>query len=152
MADGADGVLTWTASTDDHPARVASRRSMEAASRKDKAGWLALYTPDALIEDPVGPSPFDPEGHGHRGHDRMSAFWDATIATTERLDFEITDSFVSGNEVANIGTITAHLSPGTCLRTVGIFVYRVDGSGKISSLRTFWEFDRAMATLTQIET
>lgn len=146
-----EGSMQWNAPFDEHTARVASRRSMEAAARKDKAGWLELYAPDALIEDPVGPSPIDPEGRGHRGHDRLGAFWDGTVATTERLDFEITDSFVSGDEVANVGTIVAHLPGGTRMRTEGIYVYRVDANGKIVSLRTYWEFDRAMGTMTQLD-
>ena len=120
---------------------------MDAVARKDKDGWLALYAADAVVEDPVGPSPFDPQGNGHRGKDRIAAFWDATIATTERLDFEIVDSFASGYEVANVGTITATLPGGHQMRTDGIFVYRVGENGLITSLRAFWEFDRAMATL-----
>jgi len=110
---------------------------MEAAARKDKDGWLALYAGDALVEDPVGPSPIDPEGHGYRGRDRLAAFWDGTIATTERLDFEITDSFVAGLEVANIGTVIAHLPGDMTMRTDGIYVYRIGHGGRISSLRSF---------------
>jgi ketosteroid isomerase-like protein len=146
-----EGSLQWTATTDDHPARIAARRSMEAAARKDKDGWLSLYADDALVEDPVGPSPFDPEGVGHRGHERLAAFWDGTIATTERLDFEITDSFAAGDEVANIGSIVATLPGGLQMRTEGIYVYRVGKDGRITSLRTFWEFDRAMGTLAHGE-
>ena len=121
---------------------------MEAVARKDKDGWLALYTPDTLIEDPVGASPFDPKGEGHRGHDRIAAFWDATIAATERLDFEITASYAAGFEVANHGVITATLPGGQQMRTEGIFVYRVAADGRIASLRAFWEFARAMGTMT----
>lgn len=143
--------MRWTATYDNHPARVASRRSMEMVARRQKQQWLDLYAADALIEDPVGPSPFDPEGAGHRGRDRLSAFWDGTIATTERLDFEITVSYAAGNEVANAGKITAHLPGGVQMHTSGVYVYRVDDDGLIMSLRAFWEFDRAMATMTQAE-
>lgn len=122
---------------------------MEAAARRDRNGWLALYAPDAHLQDPVGPSPIDPDGAGFRGHERLSAFWDGTIATTERLDFEIRQSFVAGDEVANVGTVIAQLPGGVCMRTDGIYVYRVGPDGKIVSLRTYWEFDRAMATLAQ---
>ena len=31
-----------------------------AGGRKDE--WLALFAPDAVVEDPVGPSMLDPEG------------------------------------------------------------------------------------------
>ena len=139
--------MTWNAAYDDHPARIASRRSMETVSRRAKDEWLELYTEDAVIEDPVGPSPFDPEGKGHRGRERMAAFWDGTIATTERLDFEINESYVAGNEVANVGNITAHLPGGVKLQTFGVYIYRVDPDGRINSLRSYWEFDRAMGTV-----
>src|SRR5918996_1408386 len=138
-----EGTMTWNAVFDDHPARVASRKSMETVARRAKDEWLDLYTEDAVVEDPVGPSPFDPEGKGHRGRDRMAAFWDGTIATTERLDFEINESYVAGNEVANVGNITAHLPGGVKLQTFGVYVYRVDPDGRINSLRSYWEFDRA---------
>ena len=34
-----------------------------AAGRKDD--WLALFAPDAIVQDPVGPSRLDPGGHAH---------------------------------------------------------------------------------------
>jgi hypothetical protein len=34
------------------------------------------------------------------------------------------------------------------LQTFGIYVYRVDPDGKINSLKAYWEFDRAMGTVT----
>jgi steroid delta-isomerase len=142
-----DGVLTWNAVFDDHPARVMSRRSIDAVCRKAKDEWLALYAEDALIEDPVGPSPFDPQGHGQKGHERMSAFWDGTIATTERIDFIIDQSYTAGNEVANVGSVIAYLPGGVHLQTFGVYVYRIGAHGLIDSLRTYWDFDRAMGTV-----
>ena len=41
--------MTWNAAYDDHPARIASRRSMETVSRRAKDEWLELYTEDAVI-------------------------------------------------------------------------------------------------------
>lgn len=32
--------------------------------------------PDAVVQDPIGPSPFDPAGDGHRGPEAMRAFWE----------------------------------------------------------------------------
>ena len=51
--------ITWTAPEATHPARTASRRSMDAVSRGAKDEWLALFAEDAVIEDPVGVSMFD---------------------------------------------------------------------------------------------
>jgi ketosteroid isomerase-like protein len=139
--------VDWQAPEGDHPARAASRRSMDAVSRGAKDDWLALFAPDAVVQDPVGPSIFDPEGNGHHGHDGLGAFWDVSIANAERIEFSIRDSFAAGDEVANIGTITSFLPGAQRIDAEGVFVYRVGPDGLIRSLRAFWEFDRAMATL-----
>jgi ketosteroid isomerase-like protein len=123
---------------------------MDAVSRRAKEEWLALFAEDAVIEDPVGVSMFDPTGDGHRGRDAIAAFWDMTIGTTERMAFDIRDSFAAGNEVANVGTITAFLPGGSVVDTEGVFVYRVNEDGLVVSLRAFWETERAMATLRQV--
>jgi steroid delta-isomerase len=139
--------VDWSAPNGDHPARAASRRSMDAVSRGAKDEWLALFAPDAVVEDPVGPSIFDPNGAGHHGPDGLSAFWDATIGNADRIAFSVRDSFAAGDEVANVGTITSFLPDGSRLDAEGVFVYRVGSDGLIRSLRAFWEFERAMATL-----
>jgi steroid delta-isomerase len=135
-------------SEQEHPARAMSKRSMDAVSRHAKDEWLALFHPDAVVEDPVGPSPLDPTGEGHRGHAGIGAFWDATVATIERFEFDIHDSFASGDEVANVATITTHMAGGMTMRTEGVFVYRLGADGLLHSLRAHWEWDRAMATIT----
>ncbi|MFC9761420.1 nuclear transport factor 2 family protein [Rhodococcus jostii] len=132
--------------TTDHPARLAGQASREAASGRRKDEWLALFADDAVVEDPVGPSGFDPEGKGHRGLDAISRFYDMTIATTESLEFLITDSLVCGNENVNIGTIRSTVA-GSRIDAEGVFIYRVNEDGKITSLRAFWEVERAMKTL-----
>ena len=141
--------VTWSGPETTHPARTASRRSMDAVSRGAKEEWLALFAEDGIIEDPVGKSMFDPTGNGHRGRDKISAFWDMTIANVERFEFDIRDSFAAGNECANVGTITTFLPGGSRVDTEGVFVYRVNDDGLILSMRAFWEVERAMATLRQ---
>ncbi|GDY31609.1 nuclear transport factor 2 family protein [Gandjariella thermophila] len=143
--------ITWTATDQEHPARTASRRSMDAVSRGAKEEWLALFAEDGVVEDPVGPSMFDPDGTGHHGRDGIAAFWEMAIAGVERFEFVMRDSFAAGNEVANIGTITAFLPGGTRVDTEGVFVYRVGDDGLIKSMRAFWEVDRAMATMRQAD-
>jgi steroid delta-isomerase len=142
--------ITWTASQVEHPARTASRRSMDAVVRGAKDEWLALFADDGVVEDPVGPSMFDPEGKGHHGKEGIAAFWDLAIALAERFEFAIHDSFAAGDEVANIGTISAFLPGGNRIDTEGVFVYRVGPDGLIRSMRAFWEVNRAMATLRQV--
>jgi len=133
-----------------HPARVAAQRSMDAVTRGTKDEWLALFADDAVVEDPVGVSMFDPAGTAHHGRAAISAFWDKAIALAERFEFDIIDSFAAGDEVANVGTISAFLPGGIRIDTEGVFVYRVDEAGLIRSLRAFWETDRAMATMRRV--
>jgi steroid delta-isomerase len=139
--------ITWAGPETAHPARAASRASMDAVCRGAKEEWIALFAEDAVIEDPVGVSMFDPTGEGHRGHAGIAAFWDKTIANVARFEFDIRDSFAAGDEVANVGTITTFLSDGSRVDTEGVFVYRVNADGLVVSMRAFWEMERAMATL-----
>jgi ketosteroid isomerase-like protein len=137
--------------TTDHPARLASRRSMEIVQRKvrgagDKAEWLALFADDAIIEDPIGRSPLDPEGKGHRGKAAIAAFWDANIASIG-ITLDIERSYACGNEVANVGTITTRMPDGTAATVEGVFTYRVNDTGKLTALRAYWEFGRMMASM-----
>ena len=130
----------------EHPARVASKRSMSCAERKAKEEWLSLFADDAIIEDPVGRSPLDKEGKGHRGKQALSAFYDRHIAVSGRR-FEITDSFACGQEVANVGKIHIVFPDGKEALCEGVFVYKVNEEGKIVALRNYWEWDRMARTM-----
>lgn len=125
-----------------HPARDASLASMHAVEARDRDGWLALFHPDAVVEDPIGPSMFDPEGRGHRGREAIAAFYDTVIGVNDSVTFVIRESWAAGNEVANVGTITTTLPDGTMVDTDGVFTYRVDDLGAVTALRAFWEMDR----------
>ncbi len=132
--------------TDEHPARTAGKKSMSAAESKNKEAWLSAYADDAVVEDPVGPGPYDPEGKGQRGKEALSVFWDNAIAPNT-IKFDIRDSFACANEVANVGTINLTFPNGGTAKCDGVFVYRVNDEGKIVSLRAFWEVDRMMKTV-----
>lgn len=114
----------------------------------DKQAWLDNFADDAVVEDPVGPSHFDPEGKGHRGKEAISAFWDKAIAPSQ-LEFVFSDSFRCGDEEANIGhiVITAGGYRVTC---EGVFTYKVNDDGKLVALRAYWELDRVAATATPV--
>jgi steroid delta-isomerase len=122
-------------------ARDLARRSQAAVKVKDRAGWLSLFAEDAVVEDPIGPSPFDPEGAGHRGPDAIAAFYDNVIAQNELITFEIEHSYLCGNEVADVGVIRTVLPGGKHVAVVtGVYSYRSNGAGKLAALRAFWEF------------
>ncbi len=123
-------------------ARELARRSQAAVRVKDRAGWLSLWAADAVIQDPIGPSPFDPAGHGHRGPDAIAAFYDNVIAPNELITFEIERSYLCGNEVADVGLIRTVLPGGRHVAVVsGVYTYRCNDEGKLTALRAYWEFD-----------
>lgn len=124
-----------------HPARDASLASMEAVEAGDREAWLALFAPDAVVEDPIGTSPMDPEGKGHRGLEAIAAFYDAVIGPNE-VRFRIERSHAAGSEVANVGTITSTMGDGTVVHTDLVITYRVDDDGKVLALRAYWELDK----------
>lgn len=137
--------MTDTQTKTEHPAHAAGRRSREAVRARDKDAWLAVFADDAIVEDPVGPSAFDPEGKGHRGRDAISAFWDMAIANTDDIEFNFRDSYQCGNEEANVGNIVITMG-GQQITAEGVFTYKVDDEGKMVALRAYWEMDRAAAT------
>src|SRR5262249_35803001 len=105
---------------------------------------------DAVLEDPVGPSMFDPEGNGHHGHAGIRAFWEKAIAPIARFEFAITASFANpgGNTCANIGRIKTTFPDGSHATTDLIMVYVVDSDGLITSMKAFWEPDRTLSSFT----
>jgi ketosteroid isomerase-like protein len=121
-----------------HPARDASRASMTAVEAGDRAAWLALFAPDAVVEDPIGPSMFDSDGKGHRGPDGIAGFYDNVVAMG-RIEFAIRESYAAGNECANVGTITTTLPDGSRAIVDGVYTYRVDDNGRVIALRAYWE-------------
>ncbi len=120
------------------------RRSRQAVYDHDREGWLALWAPDAVIQDPVGPSPFDPDGNGHHGPEGIAAFYDKVIGPNERITFEIDQSYECGNEVADVGLIRTILPGGKHVAIVhGVFTYRSNGNGQLAGMRAYWEFSKA---------
>ncbi|MDQ4053972.1 MAG: nuclear transport factor 2 family protein [Actinomycetota bacterium] len=141
--------VTWNAPNNPHPARAASQRSYSAVAKGDLQEWLTVYAEDAVLEDPVGPSMFDPEGKGHHGHEGISAFWKLAIEPIETFEFTINDSFANGDTCANIGRIRTSFADGSHTTTDLIMVYVVNDDGRVASMKAYWEPDRTMASFTK---
>jgi ketosteroid isomerase-like protein len=137
----------------EHPARRAALLSREYVRSGNRAGWLALFAEDAVIEDPIGISPIDPEGKGHRGPAAREAFWDNFIAPAT-INMDIIDSFAAGNEVANRVEInvSVDLGDGKALQQTvqAIVAYCVDEAGMLASLRAWWEIDDPRNAMREI--
>lgn len=129
------------------PAELAFQRHVDFVARGDREGFLGNFSADAVVQDPVGKSPLDPTGRGHRGHQAIGAFWD-TIIAPGRVRFEIERAYVCGDEIANVGTVYNALPGRDEVAAEGVFVYRVDAEGKIVSLKAYWDYDATMDNST----
>ena len=114
---------------------------MTAVEAHDRAGWLSLFTDNAVVQDPIGVSALDPTGLGHHGLDAIAAFYDSVIGPNE-VRFAVRESWEAGDEVANVGRITTTMADGLVVHTDGVFTYRLAGDGRIASLRAYWSVDR----------
>jgi steroid delta-isomerase len=128
--------------TTEHPAMAASRASWSAVQRKAKQEWLDLFAEDACIEDPIGVSPLDPEGKGQRGKQAIEKFWDANIAPNT-IEIDMRHSYAAGSEAAHLGALTTTFPNGSKVIVEGIFTYKLNEEGKLSSLRGYWDLKDA---------
>ena len=130
-------------------AQRAARRSMNAVRQKNREAWLNNFSDDACVEDPVGVSPLDPVGQGHRGREAIGVFWDTMIAPG-RIEFDIRESWPAGDKaVANVGSIFNEMPDGTKIEAKGVYVYHVNDEGKITHLRAYWDYDTTLRSAGQ---
>lgn len=101
--------------------------------------WLALFTDDAILQDPVGPSPFDPSGQGHRGKAAIARFYDNVMNVGGTFDYTIHVSYPCGDECANVWEASITGPDGKVWNNPMVTIYKVNSAGKLVSLRAFWD-------------
>lgn len=129
-----------------HPAAVAARTAMNAVSAGDRNTWLACYADDAVLHDPVGGSPLDPDGSGLRGHAALGHFWDLAVAANQ-VRFDVTAVHAAGSEAAVVATVTTRFPHGAVVTYDGVFVYTVDADRRVTSLRAYWDAQQLLSAL-----
>ena len=122
--------------------------SRDYAVAKDKENWLALFAKDALVQDPIGKSPLDPEGNGHQGIAAIEKFYDTVIANGN-IEFTIVESIPCANECANYAQIV-NLVGDIKIETKMIVIYRINSNNKIESLRAFWDYQKMEKQLNEM--
>ena len=99
-------------SDDEHPARRAGLLSQKYVAEANREAWLDLWADEGMLADPVGVSPLDPAGQGHRGKEAVTAFYDNAISRV-KVSFDYPKSYACANECAFIGTVFTTLPDGT---------------------------------------
>ena len=122
--------------------------SRDYAVAKDKENWLALFTKDALVQDPIGKSPLDPEGNGHKGIAAIEKFYDTVIANGD-IEFTIIESIPCADECANYAQIV-NLVGDIKIETKMIVIYSINSNNKIESLRAFWDYQKMENQLNEL--
>ena len=112
--------------------------SRDYAVAKDKQNWLDLFAEDAIVQDPIGKSPLDPVGDGHKGKEAIEKFYDTVIANGN-IEFNILESIPCADECANFAQIV-NVVGDVKIETTMIVIYRVNSDDKILSLRAFWDY------------
>jgi steroid delta-isomerase len=106
-------------------------RYQSTFSAEDREGWLALFTDDAVLEDPVGSPP-------HEGREAIAAFWDGVHARTDRGSVRMTQGpAVCGLEAAWAFELDVTVAGRRSLVEIidhGTFA----ADGRIRSIRAFW--------------
>ena len=122
--------------------------SRDYAVAKDKKNWLSLFADDAIVQDPIGVSPLDPEGEGHKGIEAIEKFYDTVIANGD-IEFNILESIPCANECANYAQIV-NVVGDVKIETKMIVIYCINSNNKIQSLRAFWDYQNMENQLNEI--
>jgi steroid delta-isomerase len=103
-----------------------------AFTQSDRAAYVGLFADDAWIEDPVG----SPRLEGHEG---IGGFFDQSSAMADSIELRLTGPVrVAAGECAfpmqarpNIGGTTF------CVDIIDVMTF--DDTGKITTMRAFWD-------------
>jgi len=133
----------------EHLAIQANMQSVALAMKGDREGWLALYDDDAVVQDPVGQSPFDATGEGHRGKAAIAKFWDTVIGPSQ-LTINVHKRIPSGDRsCAVLQTAINDMGKGKT-EVEMVAIYEVNDAGKITRMSAFWSWAEMESQLKQL--
>ncbi|MGB8332804.1 MAG: nuclear transport factor 2 family protein, partial [Polyangiales bacterium] len=119
--------------------------SPEIAGRHDKDKWLALYSDDAIVEDPVG-TPASQKGNrpGRLG-DELGRFYEAFIAASGIEMVSRRDLVCDMHVFRAVDIHTTNLKTGLTMTVPANLLYELvvrNGSLKIRRMQAHWEVNR----------
>ena len=116
--------------------------------RTDREQWLSLFANDAVVHDPVGPSPHDPTGEGFTGKKRLEEFWDLMIGPRPMVITSHKQIAAGPVDCACIATATNHLDEDPSIDIEMIVTYQVNNKGLITSINAYWDMNAVAEQLT----
>ena len=96
-------------------------------SEKDRDGYVAAFTKDAVQTDPAG-------GPSNSGIDAIAAFWDVVFGLCDSIEFNQRELYLNANQAALVFSLVQHRKDGSRVALDGVDVFVVDENGKIVSV------------------
>lgn len=118
----------------------AHKHSIANAMAGNKEAWLDLFADDAVVHDPVGKSPHDPQGRGFIGKQRIAEFWDLMIAPGD-LTIVPHKRYPCGDDIVAVAMTATNNIGGMKTYIEMVVGYEVNGDGKLTSLKAYWDLD-----------
>jgi len=115
-------------------ALTAVERSPAAVAAHDRAAWVGAFTPDGVVEDPVGSAP-------HRGTTALTRFYDTFIGP-RRIVFHRDVDLVVDTTVIRDLELEVTMTAGVTMRIPAYLRYQVAADGaevKIAEMAAYWE-------------
>ncbi|KUI41933.1 hypothetical protein AU197_06100 [Mycobacterium sp. IS-1590] len=115
-------------------ALAAVERSPAAVAVHDRQAWVAAFTFDGIVEDPVGSQP-------HRGTTAIARFYDTFVGPRD-IAFHRDVDIVVGSTVIRDLELEVQMAAGMTLRIPAYLRYHLEadaGQLKIAELSAFWE-------------
>lgn len=103
-----------------------------ALDAPDVSSFTALFTPDGVLEDPVGTPPL-------RGREAIGQFLAAGRALIERTAYEICDVLSCGHESAVRWSAVVTTRRGDRVVIDGIGIFSFDDQHKLRQVREFYD-------------
>jgi len=119
--------------TDPQQTFALALRSPDLVGVKDKAGWLALFHPEAFVEDPV-------EAGRYRGAAQISLFWDVFIGPQPSVGFDVKRDFCGLHTLIRQATVVSitQADPVAVLPVPALIAYTLRDD-LVGSLQAVWE-------------
>ena len=108
---------------------------VQSFNEQDRSAFMSVFADDVQQIDPVGSKP-------NVGKQKLSTFWDGLFSECEKIDFRVTDLFVTGDEAALLFHITQTKKNGNGTVVVdGVDVFQVDDAGHIVLIKGYSDAD-----------
>lgn len=107
----------------------------------DVEAWINTFSADAVSYEPGNPP--------LRGHNSLRMFFNGVAGGFEQVEMTPDQIFIVGDEAAVKWSARGMGKNGRNLRFEGIDIFNFNGSGKIQTLKAFWDPEAMMAELME---